>query len=769
MGHNRHLERRFAAAVFLSLSLVSVGTVFAQRHIPPEKPSYPGEVLYHDVCEAAIPPDSQGNQFQWNPDSDRIAYFHSLPGEFGLRMELDEVDAAGAKRTVLLHQAEVDKLFPATPTGDDEGTLAPPPRKTVGFEWGPGGTGLLLHSNRGIFWLDHKTLKTRSLVNGKELISDVQLSPDGHWAAFIRDHNLWVANVADGSVRAITKGGTEILRKGELDWLYPTELGTKHGYAWSPDSTRIAYLEFDLKGVATYTPPFTSESDHEGSSSQTIDYPTPGTRNPVVRVLISSLSEKALPVVFNTGKETDVYLPRLQWLPDSKQVAVERLSRPQDHLDLLIADAHTGLSRVVVSDKDTYWINLTDTLYFMKNSRQFIWSSERSGFRHLYLYGLDGKLVTQLTDGQWEVTSLNAVDESHGKLYYTSTEKSALERHLYEAGLDGKGEKRISGDSGTHEAFFAPDLSAYVDNFSTAVKPWVRTVYRVDQPASEPQQAGATASAAKSKLFVLDEPPVNARKPNFQPVDFLTIKTHDGISLNAMMIRPANSGTANKHAAIVYINGSPGHQAVRDAWDGDVSMYRQMLAQHGYVVFTVDNRGTSGRGHAFEEYTHFRFEGQEMTDQKDAVGFLKSLPYVDPARVGIWGRGFGGALAVNGMLHPPIVFKAAFAVAPVVNWMRYDSAFTERYLGDPVKNQDGYLASSPLDEWQRFKGPMLVAEGLADLESHPDQTMELQKDLVEKQHYVEITLYPGQSHIIAEPNACVVLYRRATDFFASGL
>jgi dipeptidyl-peptidase-4 len=737
------------------------GGVFAVAQPPAASqrptPADPNVISIQNVCAAALPRADEGKLFQWSPDGQRIAYFQVVAESYGLRMELDVVSAQGGERQTLLTSKAINELFPATPTGH-QGQPVPPPKEAVGFRWSPDGKALLLYNNLSIFWLEEKNHQTKSLVTGKEPISDVQLSPDGHSVAFVRGHNLWGVKVAGGPEWAITRGGSEIVRKGELDWLYAAELRTKHGYSWSPDSSRIAYLELNLTGVASYTPPFQLAED---PPAPTIDYPLPGAKIPEVRAFVVTVMGKSSPIARDTGKETDVYLPRLQWLPDGKRLALQRLNRQQSHLDLLLVNASTGSSQVLVSETDQYWINLSDILYFLKGDPQFIWSSERSGYRHLYLYGLDGKLVRQLTDGSWEVTSLNAVDERARKVYFTSTEMSSLERHLYVTGFDEHETKRLTAFSGTHETTFAPDISEFVDNFSTAIKPWSRAVYKLDD-----QKNGRSAA----RVFALDEPPSGPGSgPALRTVNFLTVTTHDAIKLNAMLIQPAGFPSGKKYPAVIYVRGGPGQQAVRDAWDGDVSMWQQLLAQRGYVVFAVDNRGASGRGHLFEEYLHYRFAAIEMIDQHDGLDFLRSLPYIDSARIGIWGRGFGGTLAVNAMLHPRLGFKAGFAVAPIVDWFHYDTVFTERYLGSSISNQDGYLSSSPLDGAGRLKSPLLVAQGTADLQVHPEQAMELQHELVEAQKHAEVSLYPGQGHTIDGPDACVVSYQTATDFFAKNL
>ena len=356
------------------------------------------------------------------------------------------------------------------------------------YQWAPGGTALLFQGPTALVWFDLKSQTPHTLVYGKATLADPKISPDGKYVSFIRDHNLWLVNVSDNQERAITRGGSEEIRKGELDWVYPEELDIKTAYWWAPDSSAIAYMEMDERKVAQY--PLVDFASYSGEADME-RYPPAGGANPVVRIFVAPVSG-AEAKQMETGSENDIYIPRVNWLPDSKRLAIQRLNRAQTALDFMIADAATGNSRVAFTEKDQYWINVSDDLRFLQDGQRFLWSSERSGYRHLYLYDTEGKELAQLTKGDWEVSGVDAVDEKSGVIYFTATEASALERQLYRVALDGSGFSRITKEPGTHAVFFPPAsaadaaatssgrLNAFVDTFSSTTNPPRQDLVRAD-------------------------------------------------------------------------------------------------------------------------------------------------------------------------------------------------------------------------------------------------------------------------------------------------
>jgi dipeptidyl-peptidase-4 len=683
----------------------------------------------------------------WAPDGRQISFFKEASPAPGGK-ELWAMDAASGTERVLVSSDKLASVL-AKPRGSTQATglgrHAPPP-----YLWAPAGHALLFQGPTSLVWFDLKTQAGRTLVSGNEDIADPKISPNGQYVSFVRDHNLWLASVADGQVRALTTGGTEEVRKGELDWVYPEELEITTAYWWAPDGSAIAYLEMDERKVARY--PLVDFSSPTGQGEQE-RYPPAGGGNPIVRVVVAPI-RGAEPRVMDVGSETEVYIPRVEWLTDSRHLAIQRLNRAQTALDLLIADAATGKSRTALTEKDQYWINIGNDLRFFKDGRRFLWSSERSGYRHLYLYDLDGKELAQLTKGDWEVFAVQGVDEAKGLVYFTAAEKSPLERHLYRVALDGSKMARITKEDGTHAVNFSPEASAFVDTYSNNMTPPRQALIRGDG----------------SRIGVINEnKTAELSEYHLSPVRFLTVRSHDGVALNAMMIKPPDFDPSKKYPVIVHTYGGPHVQVVLNAWGGPTFLWHQLMAQKGYIIFALDNRGSAGRGHLFEEPIHFRFGAQELSDQRDGAAYLKSLSYVDPKRIGIWGWSYGGHMTLHAMFEDSEDFKVGFAGGPVTDWHYYDSIYTERYLGLLPQNEESYDESSPVKNAANLKGKLLIAHGTGDDNVHFANTLTVLNELIDAGKYVEVMPFPGRGHGVSDAAARRVLMKHATQFFLDNL
>jgi len=685
----------------------------------------------------------------WTPDGKELGYFETKGSGKEAKTELWVMDAANGQRRLLVASDKLESILPADTSRPTQATGLGR-RAPAQYQWAPDGAGILFEGPTALAWLDVKSQMGRTLVSGKAALADPKISPDGRNVSFIRDHNLWLVSLADGKERAVTQAGTEEIRKGELDWVYPEELDIKTAYWWSPDSSAIAYLEMDERKVSQY--PMVDFASPRGEAEME-RYPPAGGANPIVRVFVASLNGGE-PRAMDAGAETDIYIPRVNWLTDSKHLAIQRLNRTQTTLELLIADASTGKTRAALSENDPNWINVSDDLYFLKDGKRFVWSSERSGYRHLYLYDLEGKQLAQLTKGAWEVTSLDAVDEAKGLVYFTATEESPLERHLYRVTLDGTGFARLTKDEGTHAVVFAPNAAAFYDTYSNAATPQLQELYRPDG----------------SRIAVINENKVaELAEYHLSPMEFLSVKSHDGVQLNASIIKPPDFNPQKKYPVLVYTYGGPHAQVVRNAWGGANFLWHQLMAQKGYIIFSLDNRGSVGRGHAFETPLHFRMGAQELSDQRDGVQYLKSLPYVDSNRIGIWGWSYGGHMALHAMFEASDDFKVGFAGGPVTDWRYYDTIYTERYLGLPQKNEKGYQDSSPVKYATQLKGKLLIAHGTGDDNVHFANTLAVINDLIEAGKYVEVLAFPGRGHGVSDPPARRVLMQRVTQFFLDNL
>jgi dipeptidyl-peptidase-4 len=685
----------------------------------------------------------------WTPDSKQISFFESnATGKAG-RTELWAVDVASGQRRVILSAEKLESVLPADAEQSTQATglgrHAP-----AEYQWAPGGSALLFQGATSLAWFDLKTQTSRGLVSGKERIADPKISPDGKYVSFVRNHNLWLVSVADGKERAFTEGGTEEVRKGELDWVYPEELEITTAYWWAPDSSAIAYFQMDESKVAKY--PLVNFSSPTGEAEEE-RYPPAGGGNPTVRVFVAPVGGGEAHAM-DSGENADIYVARVNWLTDSKHIAIQRLNRPQTALDLLICDAATGAAHAALNETDQYWINVSNDLRFLKDGKRFLWSSERSGYRHLYLYDLEGKQLAQITKGEWEVSAVDAVDEGKGLVYFTGTAKSPLERHLYRVSLDGSAISRITIHNGTHGVKMAPDSSAFVDTYSDVVTPPRQDVARADG----------------SLLRVINENKVaELADYHLSAPQFLSVKAHDGMALNAVMIKPPDFDESKKYPVLIFTYGGPHAQVVLNAWGGNTALWNQSMTQKGYIIFSLDNRGSAGRGHLFEEPIHYNLGAVELADQREGVAYLKSLPFVDGERIGIWGWSYGGTMTLNAMFSAGGQFKAGFAGGPVTDWHFYDSIYTERYLGLLPQNEKGYRASSPIDRAENLKGKLLIAHGTGDDNVHFGNTLSLINELIAHGKYAEVMPLPGRGHGASDPAARKVIFNRVTQFFLDNL
>src|ERR1700730_9334956 len=485
----------------------------------------------------------------WTPDSKQLSFFESnATGKAG-KTELWGADVVSGERRVLLSAEKLESVLPAdserTTQATGLGRHAP-----AEYQWAPGGGALLFQGPTSLAWFDLKMQASRALVSGKERVSDPKISPDGRYVSFVRNHNLWLVSVADGKERAFTEGGTEEVRKGELDWVYPEELEIPTAYWWAPDSSAIAYFEMNERKVARY--PLVDFTSPEGEAEEE-RYPPAGGGNPIVRVFVAPVGGGEARSM-DTGENTDIYIARVNWLTDSKHVAIQRLNRQQTVLDLLIADVASGQTRAALTEKDQYWINISNDLHFLKDGKRFLWSSERSGYRHLYLYDLDGKQLAQLTKGEWEVTGVDGIDEGKGLVYFTGTAKSPLERHVYRVSLDGSAISRITIHNGTHGVNMAQDASAFVDTYSDVMTP--------------PRQDVARADGSLLRVIYEKKDPETAEYHLSAP-QFLSVKAHDGVPLNAVIIKPSDFDASKKYPVLVFTYGGPHAQLVLNAWGGN--------------------------------------------------------------------------------------------------------------------------------------------------------------------------------------------------------
>lgn len=620
------------------------------------------------------------------------------------------------------------------------------------------------HSSRAAYYVfDRGTRKLTALSPGGKQ-SYATFSPDGRQVAFVRDNNVFVTDLATRTETPVTTNGVRNqLINGAADWVYEEEFSFAQGFHWSPDSRKIAYYTFDESQVPEYDMQIWGDLYPK---EYRFKYPKAGEKNSVVSVSVYDVAARRTTKV-DVGPEPDQYLPRLMWTTAPNMLSIQRLNRLQNKVEILHADATTGQSKVVLTDTNKAYVEINDDLNYLAGGKQFLFTSEKDGYQHLYLYDMSGRLVRQVTKGPWEISQINGFDPKAGVVYFTSTEGSALQRHFYRIGLSGKGKTRLGeAGRGTDEVNMSPDTRYYLNVHSSVGVPPVVSL-----------REGRTGKVVK---VLEDNAPLRQTLSQYDlgKHEFFTFKTTEGIELNGWMIKPSNFDPAKKYPVLMHVYGGPSFgssstQTVLDNAGGGTSfnnyLWHQLLAEKGYIVVSVEGRGSSGRGADFRKSTYANLGKFETIDQAEGAKYLGNLPYVDKGRIGIWGWSFGGYMTALAMTKNPDLFKLGISVAPVTNWRYYDTVYTERYLRTPQENPAGYDDNSPVQFAQNLTGKFLLVHGTGDDNVHFQNSIAFVDALVKANKDFQTLYYPNRNHGIRGGNTSLHLYRQMTNFITGNL
>lgn len=654
-------------------------------------------------------------------------YVWPRPQSDSQRVDWTLVNAATGVESPLFDAAKAEASLAAIPgVASSEAANAVRSRRVV---FNDAGTAALLTLQNELFVLTFDDARVRKITSSGGNKEEATLSPDASSAAFVRDNNLFLVDVAAGRETAVTRDGSQKILNGRMDWVYEEEIygrGTTRAYWWSPDSSRVAFLRIDDTPVSTYV---TLDDISYDPKVETWSYPRAGDPNPKAALGVARASGGEVEWVdLSKYVPEDMLVVRVGWTP-ANQLVYEVENRIQSWLDLNVG------GKTIFRETSRYWINSEDqTMPTWLRDGSFVWLSARSGFTHAYHYRADGSLVRPLTSGKWEVRGVYGVDDRAGWLYFAGTERSPIAEDLYRVKLDGSGLQRLSQTAGSHEAQFSRTLGYYFDRWSAVMTPTKVGLHRADG----------------SELRVVHANVVNAfSQYKLSTPEFLQVRTRDGFTMEAMMIKPPDFDSRRKYPVYQFTYGGPHSQQVKNSWTLQ-TMYHQLLAQKGIIVWICDNRSASGKGLEATSAVYRRFGDSELRDLEDGVSWLKRQPYVDAARIGIHGWSYGGFMTAYALTHSTS-FSMGIAGGTLSDWRDYDTVYTERFLGRPQDNPDGYRNSSPRFFAANLHGSLLLIHGAIDDNVHVQNTMQLVYELQRANKPFRLMLYPKSRHGVVDP------------------
>ena len=608
------------------------------------------------------------------------------------------------------------------------------------------------YSSRSIFYvLDLKTEKVSKVSDDKVMYAS--LSPNGKKIAYVKENNLFIKNLGNNKITQVTKDGkSNQILNGVSDWVYEEEFGLVESFFWSPQSDKIAYYKFDESKVAQFSMDFFKQELYP--TQYEFKYPKAGEDNSKVSIHVYSLKNGTnKKISFEKDHE---YIPRLGWTNDENTLYAITLNRLQNELDFHLVNSKTNKTKVLFSESDKYYIDIHDNTTFLDDKKNFVWTSEKSGFNHLYLISLEDGNSTQITKGNFEVSSYHGLNKETNRLFFSSTEDGAINRSVYSIASDGTNKQKLSSGIGVHNPTFSKGMKYYINNFSDA---------------NSAPYISLNDNSGKLIRVLEDNEKLNATMSEYQisNKEFFSFETSEKVSLNGWMIKPNNFDENKKHPVFMFLYGGPGSQQVMNSFGGFNYYWYQHLAQQGYIIVCVDNRGTGGRGSEFKKMTYKELGKYETIDQIEANKYLRNLSYVDSSRIGIQGWSYGGYMSSLAITKGADYFKMAIAVAPVTNWRYYDNIYTERYMGTPQENASGYDDNSPINHVEKLKGKYLLIHGTGDDNVHVQNTYEMTSALVMANKQFDLFVYPDKNHGIYGGNTRLHLYQMMTDYILNNL
>jgi len=736
----------------ISVSALAVSFATVAQDVAPENTA--NELTIERIYSSPSLNGTTPKSLRFSPDGSRVTYLQGKKEDLN-RYDLWEYNIATEENRILVDSKDI---FDGIENLSDEEKARRERQRIYGsgimeYKFSNDGKALLFPLNGDLYYYNLSDKEAKRLTNTEAFETDAKFSPRANFVSFIREQNIYVIDIDSGKETQLTTSGGGTIKNGMSEFVAQEEMGRMTGYWWAPNEKHIAFLNVDESPVDIA---IRNEIYAENIKLVEQRYPYTGTPNVTIKLATVNVKSKKIRFI-DTGEETDIYIPRVKWLPKGDALTYQWQSRDQKTLKLNLYKLKNRRQTTLLTETSTHWLNLHHDLHFLSDNKRFIWASERNGFKHLYLYNTDGKQLAQLTDGQWVVDSLHAVDEQDGWLYFTGRADTPLERHLYKAPLDGKSPEhvvRITKRNGFHNIVFAGNMKTYIDKFSNIQTPSQVSLHKING----------------EHVTWLEENKVDANHPVAPYYDqlvmpeFGTLKSDDDqATLYYKLYKPKQLEPGKKYPVIVKVYGGPYAQRVTNKWQG-ADMIQYMVNQ-GYVVFQLDNRGSNYRGTAFEFPIYENLGEVEVADQVTGVKFLRTLNFVDPERIGIYGHSYGGYMALMSMFKAGDYFKAGVSGAPVTDWRLYDTHYTERYLNHPEANEKGYETSSVFPYAKNLNGPLFVYHGMADDNVLFTNTTKLIKTLQDENKVFELMTYPGSKHSMRGKKVKVHLNNTIIDFF----